>query len=49
MLHSISDLMCKAGQFDRANKIIELMAVDFMQEEARKLMFEEKKKQIAKI
>lgn len=49
ILHQISNLLSKAGQFERAGKLIDLMAVDFMQDQARELMDVEKKKRIAAI
>jgi hypothetical protein len=49
ILHSISDLMCKVGQFERASKLIELIAVDVIREQARTLLADEKKKRSAMI
>ena len=46
ILHSISNLLSKSGQFERANKLIDLMVVDFMQYQAHELMNVERKKRI---
>jgi hypothetical protein len=49
ILHSISNLLSKSGQFDRANKLINLMAVDYMRDQAHEFMDSEKKSRIASI
>jgi len=49
ILNSISDLMCKVGQFERASKLIELITVDVIREQALTLLADEKKKRSAMI
>ena len=40
-LHSIADLLSKAGQYDRARKIIENISEDFIQEKAAEFLAEQ--------
>lgn len=48
-LHSISDLLSKAGQYDRAEKIIELIPEDFIQEKAKDFLIQQKKNNLSKL
>ena len=41
-LHPIADLLSKAGQYDRASKLIEQMSVDFIQEKATEFLAQQK-------
>ena len=41
-LHLIADLLSKAGQYDRASKLIEQIAVEFIQEKATEFLTQQK-------
>lgn len=48
-LHSIADLVSKSGQFDRAQKIIDCIDVDFIQEKALETLRSERKSNLSKL
>ena len=47
MLHSVADLLSRAGQFERAEKVIQMIEVDFIGDRARTLLWEARKGSIS--